>query len=419
MYHKLVLDNGLRVVIEEMRDVRSVSVGIWVKVGTRNEKPECNGLSHFIEHMLFKGTQSRGVAEIAQEMDSLGGQMGASTGREFTCYYARVLDEHLPQAMDILSDILYNSVFSQEEVEREKRVIMEEIKMYEDSPDELIHDLFAYNVWSNHPLGQSILGTREVIDSLSSQKVVEFWQNYYTAKEIVIAIAGNVKIEEAIQLVKRFFGKPDKTTQPRFDSGSPGITSGITVHTRELEQVHLCLGSLGLTATDEDRFALRLLSTIVGGGMSSRLFQEIREKRALSYDVHSYVTAYEYAGLFVVYVGTSAQHYQEVIKVILEEFGKLKVEKVDMDELRRAKDRMKGKLVLAMEDSAFRMSRLAEQELFFGRFFSLDEILESVEKVTQSDIQSLAQRIFLPDYLALNSLGPLTQKEAKGVILRC
>lgn len=419
MYHKIVLENGLKIVVEEIHQIRSVSLGIFVKVGSGNEKPDFNGLSHFIEHMMFKGTQKRGMAEIAQEMDTLGGQIGASTGREFTCYYGKVLDEHLDQIVDILSDIFCNSVFDIKEIEREKKVILEEIKMYEDTPDELIHDNFIQDIWSNHPLGQSILGSKEIITNLQREKIIDFWQHHYIPEETVISVAGNVSVTEVVRLIENSFCKEFKATISKFDSKAPIITPKMTSYQRDLEQVHMCLGTLGISVTDDDRFVLRILNTILGSGMSSRLFQEIREKRALAYDVHSYINSYQKAGLFVVSVGTSPEHYQEAVNIILKEFSRLKEEYVHEDELKRTKEKIKVMLVLAFEDSTYRMSKLAEQELNFGRFFSIDEILELIDRVSVADIQRVAQKLFLSEYLTLSCLGPLTQEEIEKIVLKC
>jgi len=415
MYYKEIFPNGIRVVIEEIPTVQSVSIGVWVSVGSKDEYPKENGISHFLEHMIFKGTKTKTTLQIAQIMDSMGGHIDASTSREHTCYYAKVLDKHLPDTIELLADIFFNSVFNPLEIEKEKQVVTEEIKMYEDTPDELIHDLFIQTIWDNHPLGQPIWGRLDVIKNITQDKLINFWNSRYTPYEIVIAVAGHVRKEEVIEQLFKFFGKHTGTNW-RTTNNIPKLKSCSKFQFRELEQLHLCLGTPGLPCTHEDRFVLRILSTILGGGMSSRLFQKIREENALAYNVHAYPSSYKHAGALVIYVGINPENYKNTIQIIVDELDNLKNELVSEEELINAKEKLKGALCLNSEDTAYRMSRLAEQEIYFNKFFSIEDTLNLIDKVSAADLTRVAQDLFRKEYLCITSIGPLNKNDGEKIL---
>ncbi|MEW6097287.1 MAG: pitrilysin family protein [bacterium] len=417
MYYKEIFPNGVRVVIEEIPSVQSVSIGVWVSVGSKDEDAQGNGISHFLEHMIFKGTKSKTALQIAQIMDSIGGHVDASTGREHTCYYAKVLNKHLSLTIELLADIFFNSIFNPIEIEKEKQVIIEEIKMYEDTPDELIHDLFIQTLWDSHPLGQPILGKVGVIKNITHDKLINFWTSRYTPYEIVIAVAGHVQKDKVINQLFKFFGSQTGINW-RTTNDIPKLKSCSNFQFRKLEQVHLCLGTRGLSCTHEDRFVLRILSLILGGGMSSRLFQKIREENALAYNVHAYPLSYKNAGALIVYVGVSPKNYKETTQIILNEFNNLKNELVDEEELLNAKEKLQTALCLNAEDTSYRMSRLAEQEIYFNKFFSIEETLKLINKVSVTDLKRIAQELFKNEYLCLAGIGPLNKREGK-IVLEC
>ncbi|MBI4752989.1 insulinase family protein [Candidatus Desantisbacteria bacterium] len=415
MYQKTTLDNGVRIITEEMPHLRSACFGILIGVGSRDETLENSGISHFVEHMRFKGTNKKSVKELSEAIDELGGHIDASTSRESTCYYAKVIDAKLPQAINVLSEIFFESTFPDDEIEREKEVVNEEIKMYEDSPDEMIYDLFTQSMWGKHPLGRPIWGNPGVVNSLNRDALFTFCNDYYTPDRIIISATGNVSHEKTVDMLSAFGQIKAKEKQ---DKGyhQPEVSSNIMVQEKDLEQVHFCLGTTGLPYTHEDRFVLRLLSVIIGGGMSSRLFQNIREKRALAYDVHSYCTAHREAGTFAVYVGTSPEKYSECMEIILKEFGEIRKNGVLTSELEKAKDRMKSILVLHMEDSSYRMSRLAEQEFYFGKHSPIDDLLLRIDKVTMDDIRRLASLLLDEKYFNLAAIGPVKKKECERLM---
>lgn len=417
MYYKEIFPNGIRVIIEEIPKVRSVTIGVWVSVGSKDETVQENGISHFLEHMIFKGTKSKTALQIAQTMDSMGGHIDASTGREHTCYYAKVLNKHLSPTIELLADIFFNSVFNPIEIEKEKQVVTEEIKMYEDTPDDLIHDLFIQTIWDKHPLGQPIWGNLKVIKNITQDELINFWTSRYTPYEIVIAVAGHIQKDEVINQIFKFFGNHTGLNW-RTTSNIPELKSCSNFQFRKLEQVHLCLGTRGLPSTHEDRYVLKLLNLILGGGMSSRLFQKIREENALSYNVHSYPLSYKNTGALVVYVGTSPKNYKKTIHIILNEFSNLKNELVSEEELINAKEKIKGALCLNSEDTAYRMSRLAEQEIYFNKFFNIEKTLELIDKVNITDLKRVAQELFKNEYLCLTTIGPLSKRDW-GIVLEC
>ena len=404
---KQVLPNGLVAITETMSHVRSVSVGVWVRNGSRREIPEENGLAHFIEHMVFKGTERRTAEAIAREMDSIGGMLDAFTSKEQICFNAKVLDEHLPIAFDVITDLILHPKFDSEDLKKERKVVLEEIKMDLDNPEYLLHEIFTRGFWPGHPLGRPILGTPETVKKFSRDALCSRFQNWFAPDHLVVTAAGNVAHDEVLSLVQREFGALDPAG-PAEDGGAPNTQAPILLEKkRDLEQVHVCLGVPSVPLAHQDRFSFAVLNNLLGGGMSSRLFQNIREKRGLAYAVFSELTPYSDAGMMTVYAGTATETVGQVIDLTIQEFRSLKEMRVSEEELRRSKNHLKGSLMLSLESTSSRMSNLARQELYFGRFFSLDEILEAIEAVTAEELQSLAQRYFQTDQIAVTVLGPL------------
>ncbi|HWO01907.1 MAG TPA: pitrilysin family protein [Blastocatellia bacterium] len=401
-----VLDNGLTIISEQMNHVRSASVGIWVRSGSRHEQASVNGISHFIEHTLFKGTRNRTSREIAVESDGIGGHVDAFTSREVAAYYVRVLDEHLTRAFDLIADLVTNPLFADEELDRERNVVTEEIKMVEDTPDDLVQEVFVSNFWPNHPLGRSILGTVETLATFDHERVADYFSRVYTPRNLVIAGAGNLQHERFVEMVAGYFrGMEDRPAG--LSSSPPRSVARRVVLDKDLEQAHLVLGTSCPAMTSKDRYAVHLLNVMLGGGMSSRLFQTIREEHGLAYAVYSGVNAYTDAGFLSVYAATSPDQINDVIRLSVEEFDKLKSEPVGDAELQRSKDQLKVSIMLGLESTSARMSNLARQEIFFGRQFTLDEMLERINRVTAEDVQRMAVEIFGTDDLAITAVGQL------------
>ncbi|MBC7347609.1 MAG: insulinase family protein [Clostridia bacterium] len=409
MYQKVQLPNGLRLVVEEVPYFHSVAIGIWVRAGSRNETPAIRGVSHFLEHLLFKGTTRRTAKQIAQELEAVGGVLNAFTTKEYTCFYAKVLAEHLPLAVDVLADMFFNSLMDEKDIEKEKRVVLEEIRMYDDSPDELVHDLFARAVWQDHPLGWSILGSYESVASLDREKIIGYYRDHYTPGNTVVAIAGKVRADKVIAYLSPIFGgRPNQGAAMSYHPPVPHAAVELTP--RETEQVQLCLGTPGLAQDDSLIYALQILNNVAGGGLSSRLFQEIREERGLAYSVYSYHSTYHDSGLFTVYAGTGPDSVKEVVRLILRELAKIKKEGITREELRRSQEQMRGSLLLGMENVSNRMSRLGKTELCYGRVITTEEMLEQLSRVTPEEVQYLAERLFLPEKFALTAIGPLKEE---------
>jgi predicted Zn-dependent peptidase len=404
---KHVLPNGLVVITETMTHVRSVSVGVWVRNGSRREVLEENGLAHFMEHMVFKGTERRSAEAIAREMDSVGGMLDAFTSKEQICFNAKVLDEHLPIAFDIIADLVLRPKFDSEDVKKERQVVLEEIKMDLDNPEYLLHEIFTRGFWPRHALGRPILGTPETVRKFSKDALRKRFESWFAPDRIVLTAAGNVPHEKVLDLVEREFGglKPVGNFEGH---AAPSTEAPIHLETkRDLEQVHVCMGVPSYPLADERRFAVAVMNNLLGGGMSSRLFQNIREKLGLAYAVFSELTPYSDAGMMTVYAGTARETVGQVIDLIVKEFRDLKESPVSEEELLRAKNHLKGSLMLSLESTSARMSNLARQELYFGRFYSLDEILDSIGAVTRDNVQSLAQEFFRPEQIAVTVLGSL------------
>jgi len=390
-----------------MPHVRSVSVGAWIRSGSRLEEPAENGISHFIEHMLFKGTLRRSAEEIARSVDSIGGNLDAFTSKELVSFNAKVLDEHLPRAFDILSDLMLNPAFREEDIEKEKGVILEELKMEMDNPEYLVHEIFCSNFWKGHPLGKPILGTRETLRSFTREMVDNYFRRIYVPSNIIITAAGNLKHEGLIELARQYF-EPLAWSGPMPPSPSPATHARLVMRDKKsLEQIHICLGVPTYPLAHEKRFVCYVLNTMLGGGMSSRLFQNIRERQGLAYSVYSELNLYRDSGALLVSAGTSAASAPKVVEAVVKEFRSLKQDPIPAEELRRAKDHLKGSLMLGLESTSSRMANLARQELFFGRFFTLDELSESIEAVTAEEVGEVARDCFDSRHIAVTVLGRL------------
>lgn len=402
-----VLGNGIRVITEAIPHVRSVAIGIWLGTGSRQENPEENGICHFIEHMLFKGTTHRTAEEIARSVDAIGGDLDAFTAKEMVSYNAKVLQHHVPEALDILSDLVLNPLFAEEDIEKEKRVVLEELKMEADNPEYLVHEIFSASFWKDHPLGKPILGTRETVKRFTQENIANYYRRFYVPANITITAAGKLDHARLVEMIRdRFESLPANGSVP--PSPRPSTHARLNLrHKKSLEQIHLCLGVPCYPLPHEQRYAASVLNTLLGGGMSSRLFQNIREKRGLAYAVFSELSGYRDTGALQVYAGTSASSFREVVKLILEEFQRLKQDPVLEDELQRAKENLKGSLLLGLESSTSRMANLARQYLYFDRFYTLDEMAERIDAVTAADVQRAAQDFFDRRHLALAVVGNL------------
>jgi predicted Zn-dependent peptidase len=405
--HRTVLPNGLTVLTEQMSHIRSVSVGIWVKTGSRHEDAEANGISHFLEHMVFKGTRTRTAEDIARQIDSVGGNMDAFTAKECVCFNVKVLDEHLPVALEVLTDLVLNPIFDEKDIARERGVILEEIKMDEDNPDYLVHEIFTQNFWKDHPLGKPILGTKQTVQKFAQPLLFESYRHRFYPKNLIISAAGNLKHEEFVQRVAQRFADMPAGANGFHETVPQTHARLITRNKKSLEQVQICVGVPSFPIAHQRRYSSYVLNTLLGGGMSSRLFQNIRERRGLAYAIFSELNPYRDTGCLSIYAGTSTDAASQVIELIVEEFRRLKNEPVPEEELRRAKDQLKGSLMLSLESSTARMSNLARQEMYFGRFFSLDEIIAEIEKITVPDLTAMANEFFQPDHIAVTVLGNL------------
>ncbi|MCC7416311.1 MAG: insulinase family protein [Acidobacteria bacterium] len=387
-----------------MTQVRSISIGVWLTRGSRHESAPRGGIAHFVEHMLFKGTSSRSAEDIAQAIDSIGGQLDAFTAKEYASYYIKVLDEHLPLAIDILADIVRNPAFGAEDIEREKRVVLEEIKMVEDTPDDLVHEIFTQGFWEDHPLGRPILGTKETVESFTPELLREYFQAAYTSENLIVSAVGNLSHARVRELVEEKFGSVPRAGE-RVAEHPPTVVPKILVRSKELEQSHICLGASSYRQDHGDRYASYVLNTLLGGSMSSRLFQNVREKRGLAYAVFSGLSAYRDAGSFTIYAGCANEAVGEVVDLVVEELRGVKQAAVPDAELQRAKDHLKGSLMLSLENTANRMSHLARQEIYFDRQVGLDETLQGIDQVSPGDVQRVAVDLFKDQALSATVLG--------------
>ena len=406
MVRKTVLDNGIRVISQTIPHAYSVSIGIWVANGSRHELPEHNGVAHFIEHLLFKGTERRSALDIAREIDSVGGVLNAFTGREFVCYYAKVLAEFLPKTVDLLSDIFLNSRFPEEEIDKERKVILQEIRMLEDNPDDYIHDLFHQNVWAGHPLGMPIIGTVPSVEGLTRDFIIDYKNGHYLGDEIIIAAAGKVEHDDLLALLDRAFAAVPRG-DGRLVCELPSYEKRFDRVEKDLEQVLLCLGTKALPQNHPRRYEAMLLNTILGGSMSSRLFQEIREKEGLAYSIYSYLAAHSDAGTLVISSGTTTERVPDLVKIILRELRRLKTEPLTAEELAAAREQLKGNLLLSLESSDNIMSKLAKNEIYFGEYQPIEKIMAGFELVTADSLLAMCQEIFDDRYFTLQLMGHL------------
>jgi predicted Zn-dependent peptidase len=410
MFAKTDLDNGIRIVSYEMPEHRSVSLGIWVESGSRHESAAQNGISHFIEHLLFKGTERRSAAQIAEEMDAVGGVINAFTSKEHTCYYAKVLDENLPLAIDLLTDIFLHSSFDAEEIERERSVILQEISQAEDTPDDYVHDLFSLDFFKNHPIARPICGRQETVTSFQRDDFLGFFKSRYRPRRVIVSAAGHFRHDA---LVKEIAARLSVVTDGV--DGDPVLSlegetvpkmgSGVFSHAKSLEQAHLCLGVPGIHQAHPKRYAAYVLNTLLGGGMSSRLFQEIREKRGKAYSVYSFSTSYKDVGYLGVYAGTSIESTEEVVELIVKELDKLAAGEMTDEELRRTQGQLVGSMMLGLESTDSWMSHIARNEIYFGKMVTTDEICQRIRAVSRDEVVELADALFRTDGMTLTLLG--------------
>jgi len=406
--HRQVLPNGMIVLSERMPAVKSATIGVWVRVGSRDETGDVAGISHFIEHMLFKGTQRRNAQEIAMAIDAVGGTLDAFTSRESTCFYAKVLGAHLPLAVDLLADAFLHSNLYPKDIEREREVVLQEIKMVEDTPDDLIHDLFAEAIWSDHPVAKPILGRKETVRLFTQDDVRSHMGRFYRPDRTVVAAAGDLDHEQLVDLVVRAFdGFEGRSVHA--DIPPPSCRATVRVEERDTAQLHLCLGMDGLPHAHQDRYALYLLNAMLGGSMSSRLFQEIREKRGLAYSIYSYQASYRDCGLLVVYAGTSPESSGQVVDLIRGECANLRNQPIDPGDLQRAKDQLKGGLLLGLEGTSSRMTRLAKTEIYLEGPYGLDQIIAGIDAVSTHQFESLMSRMLRDETFAITTIGPVAQ----------
>ncbi len=403
---KVVLDNHIRLLMEPLNEVPSVCIGLWVCTGSRDESPEENGLTHFIEHMLFKGTEHRDALEIAKEIDKIGGVLNAFTGREYTCFYTKVLKSHVEKGFEILSDIFFHSLFREEDIERERGVILQEIKMVQDTPDEFVHELFYRDLWGRDPLGAPISGTLETVSRFSRDDILDYFQSRYLSSRLILSVAGNLDVEEVIQLGEAYFGSGILNGLQPSEERVAEALPGFHPHDRDLEQLHVCWGGKGCSRTDRDRYPLYALSTYLGGGMSSRLFQEVREKRGWVYSIYSFTSFYRHEGTFTIAWSAHGDRFEEIVDVVRGEIERIRRHGLTERDLSEIKEQMKGNLLLSLEGTNSRMNKLATDEIYFGRFVPIEEVVANVDAMTLEDIERVLERHIRPESFCMTTLGP-------------
>ncbi len=416
MFEKRILNNGLRLVFEKMPHVKSVSIGVWIGTGSRGEARSNNGVSHFIEHMLFKGTKNRTAKEIAESIDSLGGQLNAFTGKECTCFYARVLDSHIDSAVEVLADMIFNSNLADRDIKLEKKVVLEEIRMYEDSPEDLVHDLLSSITWKDNALSYPILGTCNSIQAMDRNTIAEYMLRNYISENAVISVAGNFDTSHIIELVEKYFGKWEPGTDIT-DYERAVFSPEIRVKEKDTEQVHICMGMNALEHGDERLYASIVVNNILGGGMSSRLFQKIREDKGLAYSIYSYPTSYKGAGLFSVYAAMKPGNLQEVLGLIMHEIETLCNKGLSCDEINKAKEQLKGNYILGLESTSSRMNSIGKSELLLGRIYKPEEILTKIDNIDMNVIDEVIRKIFASRDISLAVVGNTGKKEIKLPVL--
>ena len=407
MFKKYTLKNGIRIVCEQIPYVRSVSFGIWVKTGSRNEDLKNNGVSHFIEHMLFKGTEQRTAAEIAESIDNIGGQLNAFTGKECTCFYTKTLDEHIDIAIDVLSDMFFHSVYSKKDIAVEKKVILEEIGMYEDSPEELVHDILSETVWDGSSVGYPILGTRKSLRGVNREAILEYLSERYTPDNIVISVAGNFDESMLFDLLERYFGEWTMKAGRKSGMQMVEFKPGLCIKEKDTEQVHICIGFEGVENGDDRLYPLLAVNNIFGGGMSSRLFQRIREKKGLVYSIYSYPTVYKDAGLYTIYAGMKPSQLNEVVDLVYDEVRLLVKKGISAQELEKAREQLKGSYILGLESTSSRMNSIGKSELMLGYINSPEEILEKINAITMDGVNEIINSVFKLEQKGISIVGSL------------
>jgi predicted Zn-dependent peptidase len=405
MIKKYVLDNGLRIVYEQIPYLRSISIGIWVGTGSRNENTANNGISHFIEHMLFKGTKNRTARDIAACIDGIGGQLNAFTGKEYTCYYVKVLDSHIETAMDLLQDMFFNSIFNERDIAIEKQVIIEEINMHEDTPEELVHEELARIIWNSDPLGYTILGTRECLERINNEMINNYMYGNYTCSNTVIAIAGNFDENGLINLINKHFGSWKSEQLQQSSYNNVNFRSGCQVKKKDTEQVHMCMGFEGFEHGNDDIYSLLIINNILGGGMSSRLFQKVREEKGLVYSIYSYPSSYKNTGLFTIYAGMNPGQLKEVLKLVAEEVENIVIKGIDELELSKSKEQLKGNYMLGLESTNSRMNSIGKSEVLLGYIQPPEEILKKIDKVNMDNINKVLKLVFDLNKASIAAVG--------------
>lgn len=410
MYKLKTLANGVRIVTEYIPYVRSVSLGIWVNTGSRNENRNNNGISHFIEHMLFKGTQKRSAKDIAESIDSIGGQLNAFTAKEYTCYYTKTLDSHIDLAIDVLADMLFNSRIDPKDIDVERKVILEEINMYEDSPEELVHDILSETVWAGNPLGYPILGTKESLNSIDQQEIRRYMDENYTPMNTVIAIAGNFDFDKVVGILEQKFANWEIKNDKQTIYPDTEFIHQISYKPKETEQTHICIGFEGIKQGDNSIYDLLVVNSIFGGGMSSRLFQKIREEKGLAYSVYSYPSSYKNAGMFTIYAGMSPSQVGEVLRLVREEIQLLKENKISEEELVKAKEQLKGSYILGLESTSSRMNSIGKSELLLKKIKTPDEILDRINQISLESVFYIIDKIFNNKKMSASVVGAIPKK---------
>lgn len=405
MLKKVQLDNGLRIVCEKIPYVRSVSLGIWVGTGSRNENKINNGISHFIEHMLFKGTERRSAKEIAGSIDNIGGQINAFTGKECTCYYTKTLDEHIEIAVDVLADMFFNSRFQKKDIDIERKVILEEINMYEDTPEELVHDLLSETVWSGNPLGYPILGSEECLSRIDSDFIGEYMHENYNPANTVIAVAGNYVDDQLIGCINKYFGQWDNISRNVPEYNNVDFVQDVQIREKDTEQIHICMGFNGIEQGDDNLYTLLAINNILGGGMSSILFQKLREEMGLVYSIYSYPSSYKNAGLFTIYAGMNPEHLEKVINLVMNEIKNLVKSGIKKDELDKSKEQLKGNYILGLESTSSRMNNIGKSELLLGRIHTSGEVLKKIDEINIDSANDIMRSIFDLDKISFTAVG--------------
>ncbi|WP_130807053.1 M16 family metallopeptidase [Senegalia massiliensis] len=418
MYNKTKLSNGIRIITENIPYVNSISIGLWVESGSRYENKDNNGVSHFIEHILFKGTKNRTARDIAEQIDSVGGQMNAFTSKECTCFYIKILDNHIDLAIDILQDMLFNSTFDTNEIEKEKNVIIEEINMYEDAPEEIVHDLLSNTVFKKHPLSLPILGNKESITNLTKELIIDYFKKYYIPENIVISIVGNIDEQNILKTLEKNFGVW-KSNKKKLTNKlvSPTIKRNIIYKDKDTEQLHLCLGLEGLKQSSKNIYSLLVLNNIFGGSMSSRLFQKVREDLGIAYSIYSYPSTYKDTGIFTIYAGLNPKHLVDVSKIIIDEIKEIKANIFSEEEIFKSKEQLKGNFILGLENTSSRMSSYGKSELLNSKIETPNEIINSINKVNKSSIREVIDNTFDIDNINIAYVGRLDNKNIKSELI--